>query len=311
MSRRKRGSGADELYRNHLAGGQFANNPAVERTAVIERMYLRILTELCSNRFKWSGMPKTVDLRFLELTEYYRGVSIFYDDPEYGFLALQGGGTNFLNMMNNPTGFQVVGNNFVSKTISAKDCVPIWANYMRMPDIDIVTIYATKLAQLDRTIEINSDNARQSKVIITPDNQRLSYENINRQISEGQNNIKVNGAAMQDLSNIIAVDLGINPDTLEKLHILRTRLWSECMGLLGIDNANQDKKERLVAAEVDANSDQTSMMRYVNLNARRMACEQINAKYGLNVSVEYYTDADREAALEPDAEDDNKEDDAA
>jgi len=85
----------------------------------------------------------------------------------------------------------------------------------------------------------------------------------------------------------IALDLGINEHALEKLHIVRTRLWSECMGLLGINNANQDKKERLVASEVDANDDQVSSMQYVNLNARRQACHMINARYGLDVSVEY------------------------
>jgi hypothetical protein len=91
--------------------------------------------------------------------------------------------------------------------------------------------------------------------------------------------------------------MGINVADIEKLHIVRTRMWNECMGLLGIDNANQDKKERLVAAEVDANSDQASMMRYVNLNARRMAAEQINAVHGLNVEVEYYTDVDQMATV--------------
>src|SRR5699024_8940304 len=74
-----------------------------------------------------------------------------------------------------------------------------------------------------------------------------------------------------------ALDLGVEPDSIEKLHILRTRIWNECMGLLGIDNANQDKKERLVADEVDANSDKVALSRAVNLKSRQNAAEQINA----------------------------------
>jgi hydroxypyruvate isomerase len=92
------------------------------------------------------------------------------------------------------------------------------------------------------------------------------------------------------------VDLGVDTDALVNIHIVRTREWNECMGLLGIANANQDKKERLVAAEVGANDEQSDMMRYVNLNARRMACEQINTMFPkLNVSVEYNTDVDKTA----------------
>jgi hypothetical protein len=69
------------------------------------------------------------------------------------------------------------------------------------------------------------------------------------------------------------------------------------MGYLGIDNANQDKKERLVADEVDANDSQTSLMRNVNLQARQEACLLINKIYGLDVWVEYNTEVEKRENL--------------
>jgi hypothetical protein len=314
--------GVNEIYRNHLRGTPFRNNPTNNRVALLERMYLRILTELAMNRFKWTGLPDSVDVRFLEMNLFYRALSVFYYDTEYEqYFALQSGSTSYLNMMNNPTAFVVIGNSFVSKTIGAynpavkyndgeakKKGIPIWANFLRVPDLDIVTIYASKLAQLDRTVEINSQNARMNKVLVTNEQQKLSVMNINRQIDEGQNGISVAGP-LQDLAFIQNVDLGIHPDMLDKVHILRTRIWNECMGLLGIENANQDKKERLVAAEVDANQDQTSMTRYVNLNARRTACDQINKVFGMDVQVEYYTEVERESQERlDDANTDTRED---
>lgn len=303
MSSRKRGGGADQIYSDHLYG-KFKNNATVNRTTIIERMYMRVLTELAVNRFKWTGFPDSVDIRFLEITLFYQALSIFYKDKRYDkFFALRGGGTNWLNMLDNPVGFTVIGNNFVGMNVSAtretanaSKAIPIWANYLRIPDLDIVTVYARRLATIDRTVEINSENARMNKVLISGENQRLSIENINRQLDEGQNGIKIAGP-LQDLAFVQAVDMGVNPDSVEKLHILRTRWWNECMGLLGIDNANQDKKERLVSDEVGANDDQTSMMRYVNLNARQMAADAINAEFDLNVKVEYHTDVDRRAEM--------------
>lgn len=298
MSRRKRGGGADALYENHLNGSPFKQNGKTSRASLIESMYLRVLTELASNRFKWTGLPDEIDLRFLETTLFYQALSVFYFDTGYDkYMSLKGGGTNFLNMIDNPTAFMVVGNNFVAKTLSADDCVPIWANQMRRPDIDIVTIYAKKLADLDMTIEINSINARQNKVLVSGENQRLSVVNIDRQMNEGQNGIQVAGP-LQDLAFIQAVDLGINPDTIEKLDIIRARQWNVCMGLLGIENANQDKTERLVGGEVDANNAQTASMKFVNLNSRRRAADAINKKYGLNVEVDFYTEAERKDAIE-------------
>lgn len=309
MSAKSRPNAATDIYRQHLQGTPYANNPAGNRFVLIERMYQRVITELAVARFKWTGMPDSVDLRFMEMTLFRRALSVFYKDHKYDkYFALEGAGTAFVNMMHNPTGFTVLGPNFEGKTLSAyryesekdqSDCaIPIWANSMRIPDLDIVMLYAYRLAEMDRTIEINSKNARRNKVIITPENTRLSAVNINRALDEGQDGIQVAGP-MQDMAFIQAVDMGINVNDIEKMHIVRTRMWNECMGLLGIDNANQDKKERLVAAEVDANEDQTSMMRYVNLNARRTAAEQISEVFGLNVEVEYFTDVDKMAATVP------------
>lgn len=297
MSRKKRSSGADDYYNRHLYG-QYQTNPTNQRVAMLERMYFRVLTELAVNRFKWSGMPESVDTRFLEITLFHQALSVFYFDDRYDkYLALKGGSTNYINMMDNPTAFHVIGNNFVAKTIGAKDAVPIWANYLRIPDLDIVMLYSTKLADIDRSIEINAENARRTKIIAINENQRLSAVNINRQIDEGQSVVALAGP-LQDMEFVKALDLGVEPEAIEKLHIVRTRIWNECMGLLGIENANQDKTERLVSGEVDANDEQTSMMRYVNLNARRMAADKINKRFpDLNVSVEYHTDAERAVTM--------------
>lgn len=115
---------------------------------------------------------------------------------------------------------------------------------------------------------------------------------------------------------IEALDLGVNPDAYDKLSILRTRVWNELMTLLGIDSANQDKKERLVASEVSANDSQTDSFRYVNLNARRQACDAIKLVWGYDVTVEYNAEVEAQAdAAEaaslagPGAQDEDEDDD--
>ena len=283
------------IYEKHLNGGRmaFTNNPTDNRQRLIERMYERQITEMAMNRFKWIGLPSSVSERFLELTLFRNALSVFYYDEEYSkHLALRGAGNGALNMYDDPTSFLVTGNStFTGKTLDKADCVPIWANYLRMPDVDIVLVYASKIAHIDRTIEINSNNARRSKVIVADQNSRLSVTNINNQIDKGAPAIYVNpnGAALVD--QIQAVDMGIHPDTIVKLQTVRTQMWNECMGLLGLNFANQDKRERMVVDEVSANDEQIQNMRAVNLNARKAACVEINAKYDLRVDVKYRVDA--------------------
>lgn len=304
--------GVDETYyAPHLAGVKrsFARNDQTARHAVIERMLMRTLTEMSVNRFAWKNLPPEVNVRWLELQLFRKALAVFYKDPlndkHFAMAATQNG---HVNAVGDPTAFTVysAGGFPAAKVLSAiprlvvadgveewlpAQCVPIWSNMLRVPDIDIVYVYASKLAQLDLTIEINSLQARRTKVLTVSENQLLSGTNIVRQIDEGQPTVTISSGAFTDVP-VQALDLGINPDHVEKLHILRTRLWGECMGLLGINNGNQDKKERLVAAEVNQNDDQTAAMRAVNLNSRKEAAEQINALYKLNVSVDFHVDSD-------------------
>src|SRR5690606_19963683 len=99
----KRGGGADSLYSEHLYGNQlagtpFQGNPGNNRKAIITRMYMRLLTELATNRFKWEGMPDSVDIRFMELTLFYRALAVFYHDDEFDKdLVMEAGAVGYVD----------------------------------------------------------------------------------------------------------------------------------------------------------------------------------------------------------------------
>ena len=171
----------------------------------------------------------------------------------------------------------------VHKTLNAKECVPIWGNYLRIPDRDIIYVYAGKLAKIDRTIEINLDAMRYTHIIATNENQRLSWVNIMRKHAEGEPIIFGNEGL--DLAQAQVWNVGVDKDVVLNLQISKGKLWNECMTLLGINNANQDKKERLVSSEVDANDDQVVANRGIALNSRKIAVEQINRMFDLSLDV--------------------------
>ena len=343
MSSKKRGGGADDIYSEHLFGAGNKYRPSVsgQREYIIERNIERNLTEICINRFEWINLPDSIDPRFLELCLFYNGLSVVYFDTDYDkLLAVRGTGTGYVNMLDNPVAFTVLGPGsivkpltdtapaqFQNKQLSALQitmlnsdnytpeelkmkAIPIWPNALRYPDIDTVKLYAKRLAIIDRSIEINSKNARRNKLITATQDTQLSMINANRQLDEGVEAIQVTGPA-QDLEAIKAIDLGILPEQYEKLHLLRTRWWNECMSLLGIDSSNQDKKERLVEAEVHANDEQTESVKQANLKARKFAANLINKVHGTNIDVMYSTkfverqEADEDMKLEKELNDSN------
>jgi hypothetical protein len=300
----------DQDYAPNARG--FKNNPDRNLKFLIKNMYKRHLTELAMNRFKWSGLPDEIDSRFLELELFRHALVTFYEetDPEFirkfgrRFFATAASPMGGLNVYENPIRFRTYGTHYQAKTLASNACVPIWANMLRTPDADIVDVYAEQLTEMTITIQANSKLLRKQKFIYANQNTRLSYANLHRQMEEGAEVIYGEEDAMNP-SNIQVLDLGGDPVGVLNLMIAKSKLWNECMTMLGINNANQDKKERLVADEVAANDDQVFATRGIALNARQYACEQINRKYKdkdgvpLEVSVEFNTDAEAQGSLDP------------
>lgn len=273
----------ETYYKPHL---HLASNTSDNRRALWQRMYTRVMMELCANRFKWRNLPDNIDERFLEMTLLRNGLAVFFHDDKYGYLTLRASMSGAgINMFDNPLGYQVYGNRFVNKTIDATDCVPIWSNYTRMPDWDIISLYSGRLADLETTREINSKNMRQNRLIFADENSRKSMNEVNRQIDRGQSTIFATPGL--DPAQISAVNTDIHPDSVSKLAIERSQVWNDCMTLLGINNANQDKRERVQAAEVEANNEQVDSFKNVALNARRQAATAINDMFGLSIEVDF------------------------
>ena len=58
----------------------------------------------------------------------------------------------------------------------------------------------------------------------------------------------------------------------------------------GVENGNSEKKERLITDEVMSNLGSVQAQRYVMLNSRRKAAEQINKMFGTDIEVNFRQD---------------------
>lgn len=263
------------------------------------RHYFDLLRALACSVFKWEGLPDEIDERYIEFTLVTMGLCVFFRDEDFdAYLALQATPERGVNVYRNPVGFRAYGPQY-SKSLTYKkgkpdtECVPIWANPLRQPMISSLELYARKLADMDRTVTVNLAAQKTPVLITCPETVRLTMENLYKQYAG--NEPAIFGTPMiADLlaSGAIQVFKTDAPYIADKVMLDKAKIWAEIMTFLGIDNANQDKKERLVADEVSANNGQIEMARLVGLNARRMACKEINKRWGLNVSVNFNVDSE-------------------
>lgn len=292
MSRRKSGS-RTEFYDPQIMGKlEYANNPTRNRLRQIERFYITHLTQMAANRYNFIGLPKEIDQRYVKLCLVRNGLVVFFhEDKKYNqYMALRAGSIGPLNVYDSPTEFQVIGGSgseLFNEKLSSTECVPIWSNYLRMSEMPNIIMWANRLAEIDRTIEISAVNARQTRVVSVPEDQRLSAENTIKQMREGVETVFGSEALSNVIKSIETFDLEAHPVKLPNLLIAKGKIWNEIMTYMGVNNSNQDKKERLVAAEVGANDEQIDLTKAMVLSAIQEGCDQINEMFDLNVSVEF------------------------
>ena len=266
----------------------FRSNPRMTRTLLIEQMYVRMLTEWATTRFEWKNLPEEIDARFLEMQLFHAGNVLFYYEEQFAkYMAVRATQLGRNNVYDNPTAWNTLATpGYRSRKLNLHEAVPIWGTYTRVPSIDIVLIYARRFADLDVSLEVNARNMRINRLALADENERLTVMNALKQIDEGQPAIFVQ-KEFELADKVTVLDMHVDPKNLEMLRLEKNQLWNECMTLLGITNTNQDKKERLVAAEAEGSDGQVLASRNSSLKPRMEAAEQINKMFDLSVDVDW------------------------
>ena len=247
--------------------------------------YYERLEDIGLNCFKWKGLPDTVDERFLEMALFEKGVAVFFkDDAMDMYLALTvmiGGKLNVYRIPINRTAYATNG---YQNKLTEKNSVLIFNNRIHTPSKLDVEIFAQRLYNLDRTIDVNVNGQKTPIAILCDENQRTTMKNLYMQYEGNQPFIF--GGKDLDVKGIQTINTGA-PYVSDKLYELKREYWNEALTYLGIANVQTNKKERLITDEVNRTMGGVFASRLSRLNERQEACKKINEMFGLNVSVEF------------------------
>lgn len=249
--------------------------------------YYNRLTELAISMFEWKNLPSTVDARFLELILFSDGMAVFFKDEEMGYLTLQTMIGGNLDVYRVPRIRRAYAINDYNRSLDENNSVIIWNNMLRTNCLTDVELFARRLYECERTIDVNIKAQKTPIAILCDENQRLTMKNLYAQY-EG-NEPFIFGTKDLDVKKIQAITTGA-PYVADKVMQTKFQIWNEAMTYLGISNVNMHKKERLLNDEVTRNMGSTVASRYTRLEMRKQACAKINAMFGLNIDVEYRED---------------------
>lgn len=271
MSRKNRKRETEALYLNNLT----------------YRHYYNTLKELAISMFEWENLPDTIDARFLELSLFEDGMAVFFKDDVIGFLALQtmiGGELSVYRIPNIRTAYATNG---YHEQLNKDNSVIIWNNMLRNNTVDDIKFFARKLYECDRTIDVNIKAQKTPVAVLCDENQRLTMMNLYAQYDG--NEPFIFGGKELDLKKVTSISTQA-PFIADKVNDMKNVIWNEALTYLGISNANNVKKERLITDEVTRNMGATISSRYSRLEMRKEACKKINEMFGLNIDVRYKDD---------------------
>lgn len=249
--------------------------------------YLERMKKICLSMFEWQNLPESMNARFIEMCLFYNGQAALLYDDNYGYINTLAADGGYINIYGLPTEIQCYSYRFNQRRSlymtdtgeeKGKECILVMNNYERIPTCATVNLFAYRLAEAQRTADVNI-KAQRTPILITTDQKQ--YFTLKKMYEEYDGNTPA----------IFADKNVITPDALKAMKTdapfiaqnimdYKREIWNEFLTFMGISNLSE-KRERMISNEVDSNNELVNLNLQALLIPRKEACNQFNEKYGL------------------------------
>ena len=249
--------------------------------------YLRRMKKICLSMFEWENLPPSMNARFLEMCLFYNGQAALLYDEDYGYINTMAADGGYINIYGLPTELNCYSYRFNQRRSlymndtgeeKGKECILVMNNYERIPTCSTIYLFAYRLAEAQRTADVNIQ-AQRTPILITTDQKQLFT--LRKMYEEYDGNTPA----------IFADKNLITPDSLKAIKTdapyiagnimdYKREIWNEFLTFMGINNL-AEKRERLITNEVDSNNELINLNLQSLMIPRKEACRQFNEKYGL------------------------------
>ena len=250
-----------------------------------EDLLLNEFLNLAINRFTWTNLPKGLTSERLEEMLICHGTLGAFVENEM-LVILPMFGTKKVNIYNEHTDFHLFGFNGQTFSKSEEEIVKLKNNQLGTEDLSNLQIYAKKIDDIEQTQDVNLFQQTIPKLIGTNKDGILTAKNIIKQIKEHKFVIFTKSKGLENQIKKEEVLDNTAPYLLDKLSDYENFYRNKVLTFLGINNANTDKKERLITSEVNANNDYIQINLDLMFDMRKRFCDEVKEKFGIIINVE-------------------------
>lgn len=260
--------------------------------------FLERFQRIALSMFEWVNLPNSMDSRYLERCLYFYGQASLLLDPKYGYINTKCSSNNKVNIYGLPTELKCYSYEYntsrllytglKSEEAKKKECILVMNNWNKTPTVQSMRLFAQRLYEAERSSDVNIRAQKYPLILITPENKRLSMENIYSQLDGNKPAIMVNKENYEP--NSIQAIKTDSPFVADKLQEYKMRIWNEALTYLGINNIALEKKERLVTGETSENNEVINMNLWSMLAPRKEGCKKFNELFDENIDVRVRSD---------------------
>ena len=243
------------------------------------------LKNLAISRYEWVNLPKEIEPVFVEETLFYNPMGIFIVDDITGIPAFMNVNlSGEMDVYDFPIDRMAYASNGYLEWFGKENSVLVRDNPAMFPTCYSTRIYAERLNNLWRTIDLNVFAQRTPVVMGTTQDNRLSYKIFGEKYENYIPVIEVSDAL--DLDKIKAFKLDA-PYVADKLQDQIRVTISQYLTDLGYNSNGIEKRERLVSKETESNNGEIEAGRNIGLMLRKRACNACNELFGWNMDVRF------------------------
>lgn len=259
-------------------------------TAVFH-FYVKYLLQRLISVFEFEGLPEEWAENYFSYVLFGIGYVAIINTDRYGIIPQKCTVGDRITLFRQPQRAIITNPVFdrsyellIGKQCEVIKMQPDWGN-----GLDIVSTYADLMTMAIESAGINMYNSKAGFVFFADSKAGAeSFKKAYDEISSGKPLTVIDKSLMREDGSpawqFFTPDVGSNYITGNLLNDMRT-LENQFNSMIGIPNANTQKRERLITSEVEANSIEVSTLPIIWLETMRKDIEKVNRMFGLNISV--------------------------
>ena len=260
--------------------------------------YIYRMKKIILSMFEWKNLPDTMNARYLEMCLYYKGQAAMLYDENYGFINTHAVDSGYINIYGLPTlincfsySYNTQRNLYVADSEENaekdKECILVMNTFERIPTCSTIELFAMRLAEAQRTADVNIKAQRTPVLVYGTKEQELTLKNMYAQYDGNAPVIYGNKDNLAN-SGLQAIKTEA-PYIADKIIEYKKEIWNEFLTYIGVSNLDE-KKERMISTEANSNNEVINLNLETFLAPRKQACKEFKEKYGIDIDVKVRSD---------------------